>query len=283
VFTDKAAIVTGGASGIGRALGAELFGQGAHVVLADVDGEAAARAAAEIGAGVAAPAGSIVGAQVDVRESGTVRSLVDDVAARHGRLDLMFNNAGISMGGTTHEMGEAAWNRIIDINLRGVVNGVLAAYPRMVAQASGHIVNTASGAGLAAPAFLVAYATTKHAIVGLSTGLRPEAAHYGVRVSVLCPGAIDTPILDRGLPDDLPPEAQAFQFLTGREYLKKVGLRPMPVDRFARRALREVARNKAIIVVPGSAKALWYAHRLSPGLTERAARLTIRRILRARS
>lgn len=280
MFTGQTAIITGGASGIGRALGAELVAQGANVVLADVDGDAAKQTAAEIDASGTSAPGSIAWTQADVRDADAVQGVVDEVAARHGRLDLMFNNAGISMGGTTHEMGEAAWNRILDVNLRGVVNGVLAAYPLMIRQGSGHIVNTASGAGLAAPAFTVAYATTKHAIVGLSTGLRPEAAHYGVRVSVLCPGAIDTPILDRGLPSDLPPEAQEFQFMTGREHLKKVGLRPAPADRFARRALHGVARNKAIITV-GSAKALWYAHRISPALTERMARLTVRRILRA--
>ena len=101
------------------------------------------------------------------------------------------------MGGSTHELDSSHWDRIIDINIKGVVNGVLTAYPLMVAQGDGHIVNTASGAGLAPAVLTVAYTTTKHAVVGLSTALRPEAALHGVRVSVLCPGAVDTPILDK--------------------------------------------------------------------------------------
>ena len=172
----------------------------------------------------------------------------------------------------------AHWQRMIDVNVVGVVNGVRAAYPVMMAQGHGHIVNTASGAGLAPPVLVVAYAMTKHAVVGLSTSLRPEAAGFGVRVSVLCPGAVDTPILDKGPPADLPPRASVP--ITGREYMDLVGLTPMPAGRFARRALRGVARNKAIIVVPGSAKALWYLQRLSPGAIDRVGRSTARRISR---
>lgn len=100
----------------------------------------------------------------------------DDVVAGEGGLDLFFANAGISMGGVTHELTAAHWDRIIDVNLRGAVNAVLAAYPVMRARGSGHLVLTASGAGLAAPPFVVPYATTKHAVVGLGTGLWPEAA-----------------------------------------------------------------------------------------------------------
>src|SRR5207245_1645278 len=181
-----------------------LVASGARVVLADIDGGAAEAAAKELepsdGRG-----GSITGVALDVRDAAAVRSIVDATVERRGRLDFMFNNAGISMGGETHNLEAAHWDRIIDVNLKGVVNGVLAAYPVMLAQGSGHIVNTSSGAGLAPTVLTVAYAATKHAVVGLSTSLRPEAARRGVRVSVLCPGAVDTAILDRPPADDLPP------------------------------------------------------------------------------
>jgi NAD(P)-dependent dehydrogenase (short-subunit alcohol dehydrogenase family) len=243
-FGGKTALVTGGASGIGRALGAELFAIGAHVVLADIDGPAAERAAKQIGD--AGPGGWVVGAELDVRDREAVQALVENLAELHGGLDLVFNHAGISPGGPTREMPAATWDETIDVNLRGVVNGVTAAYPIMAAQGRGHIVNTASLAGLAPAVLAVAYSASKHAIVGLSTALRPEAALLGVRVSVLCPGAVS----------------------------------PMPVDRFARRALRQVRRNKAIIVIPGSARATWYLHRLSPRLSEAIGRRAVRQVTR---
>jgi len=275
----ESVIVTGGASGIGRSLGAELFRKGAHVVLADQDLAAATSTADTLRAEETVPGGSVVPAQLDVRDLAAVHVLVDDVVAAHGRLDYLFNNAGISMGGVSHEMDAAAWGRTIDVNLGGVVNGVLAAYPRMVDQGFGHIVNTASAAGLAPTVMALAYATTKHAVVGLSTTLRPEAALHGVRVSALCPGAVDTPILDQGHPDDLPPRPKS---LTGREYMALVGLKPMAPDVFAKRAMRGVRRNRAVIVVPGNVRAVWYLQRIAPGILERVGRRTARRIMDGR-
>ena len=259
------AIITGGASGIGRALGAELHQLGARVVLADIDGEAAERTATELGG--SGPGDRIVARRLDVTDAAAVRALTEEIAARDGHLDLLFNNAGISIGGPTDELTVAHWDRIIDVNLRGVVNGVAAAYPLMIEQGHGHIVNTASGAGLVAPPFVAAYAATKHAVVGLSTALRPEAALHGVRVSVLCPGSIETPILDRAPPADLPPGRS--RAVTPREYLAVVHQKPVAAQDFARGALRGVERNRGIIVVPASAKSLWYLHRLSPALTLR--------------
>lgn len=273
------AIVTGGASGIGRALGAELFRAGAHVVLVDQDLRTATAAVAALLSERTEAGGSVVAAEVDVRDVGAVQALVDGAMVTHGRLDFLFNNAGISMGGPSHEMDAAAWKRTIDVNLGGVVNGVLAAYPRMVDQGFGHIVNTASAAGLAPTVMALAYGTTKHAVVGLSTTLRPEAAVHGVRVSALCPGAVDTPILDQGHPDDLPPRPPS---LTGREYMALVGLKPMPPDAFVRRAMRGVRRNRAVVVVPGSVRAVWYLQRFAPRLLELVGRRTARRILDGR-
>lgn len=268
-FEGRTAIVTGGGSGIGAALGARLVAHGAHVVLADVDGDAATATAARV-AGDCRPGGSVVARHVDVRDRAAVSGLVDEVVERAGALDYLFNNAGISMGGPTHELTGDHWDLTIEVNVRGVVNGILAAYPRMVAQGHGHIVNTASGAGLAAPPLVVPYAMTKHAVVGLTAGLRPEAALHGVRVSVLCPGAVETPLLDRLPPGDLPPTASAP--VTARRYLERMRQRPMAADRFADAALRAISRNRAVVVLPRSARVLWYAQRLSPALVGRVTR-----------
>ena len=116
----------------------------------------------------------------------------------------MFNNAGISIGGETEELTLDHWNSIIDVNIRGVVHGVHAAYPLMVRQGSGHIVNTASMGGLMAAGLLTSYVMTKHAVVGLSLALRSEAAAHGVGVTAVCPSAVDTPILDKGAVGPVP-------------------------------------------------------------------------------
>ena len=253
-FDGATALVTGGASGIGRALGAALERAGARVVLADVEpGDGACR-------------------RLDVRDADAFQSLVDEV----GPVDLLISCAGISLGGATHEMSAAHWDRLIDVNIRGVVNGVRAVYPSMVARHRGQIVNVASGAGLVAPPFVAGYAMTKHAVVGLSTALRAEAALHGVRVNVLCPGAVDTPILDR-LPDgDLPPTESAP--VTARSYLAVVRQKPVDVDRFARLALKAIERDRGVIVVPAAARSLWYLHRVSPRLTGAITKVLARRV-----
>jgi NAD(P)-dependent dehydrogenase (short-subunit alcohol dehydrogenase family) len=274
-YEGRVAVVTGGGSGIGRALGSALAGRGAVVVLADIDGPAAERAASAIRS---AADGPVSARPLDVRDTEAFERLIDETVERHGRIDLLCNNAGVSLGGPTHELTAAHWDLVIDVNLRGVVNGILAAYPRMVAQGCGQIVNTASGAGLVAPPFVTPYATTKHAVVGLSTGLRPEAALHGVRVSVLCPGAVETPILDRAPPEGLPPTRSAP--VTARQYLAVVGQRPMAAEVFAERALDQISRDKAIVTVPRAAASLWYLHRLSPALVDRLNRSVARRVER---
>jgi NAD(P)-dependent dehydrogenase (short-subunit alcohol dehydrogenase family) len=268
------ALVTGGGSGIGLALGRELAANGERVVLADLDGDAASQAADQL----SRAGGHVVGRALDVTDLAAFSALADEMVADHGRLDLLFNNAGVSLGGPTHELTAAHWDRIIDVNIRGVVNGILAVYPGMVERRHGCIVNTASGAGLVAPPFVAAYATTKHAVVGLSTALRPEAALHGVQVNVLCPGAVETPILDQGQDPGLP--SLPSRTVTAREYLALVRQKPMPASDFARRALEGVARNKAVIVVPRSTRALWYLHRLSPAVTEMVTRRLARKVER---
>jgi NAD(P)-dependent dehydrogenase (short-subunit alcohol dehydrogenase family) len=272
-FRGRAAIVTGGASGIGLALAEQLVAAGAHVVLADVAddvAEQAQRIASASGAG-----GTATGRHLDVRDRDAFAALVNDVAAAHDGLDLLVNNAGIAMGGFTEQLTGADWDLTIDVNLGGVVNGVLAAYPLMAQQGHGHIVNTASGAGLVGLPFVVAYSATKHAVVGLSTALRPEAALRGVRVSVVCPGAVETRILD-----DNPTIAARSHGLTPRQYLDVAHQKPIPADRFARLALRSIAANRPIIVVPPSARTLWFVNRVSTRLTQRATGLLASRVLR---
>ena len=185
---------------------------------------------------------------LDVRDRAGFAVLVADVLAEHGRLDLLFNNAGIGPGGRTHELEPAVWDAVLDINLGGVVNGVLAAWPVFVRQRSGHLVNTASAAGLVPPPMVAAYATSKGGVVALSQSLRAEGASLGVRVSALCPGAVDTPILDEAGTGGTPPPSGPT--LTGRQFMGLVGMKPIPPDRLAAIALEGVARTDSTATPP---------------------------------
>jgi NAD(P)-dependent dehydrogenase (short-subunit alcohol dehydrogenase family) len=255
-FTGKHAIVTGAGSGIGAALCRALVTAGADVVATDVDGAAAARTAESLhGPGTASSA------TLDVTDAAAVAAAVDAVVARTGRLDLMFNNAGIAWGGDTELLTLAQWNAIIDVNIRGVVHGVAAAYPVMLRQGRGHIVNTASMGGLTAAGQITSYVMTKHAVVGLSLALRSEAVSRGVGVLALCPGAVETPILDKG----------AIGGFVGRDYyLRGQGTKTAySPDRLARDTLKAIERNKALLVAPKSSHASWLFARLAPGLLQR--------------
>jgi NAD(P)-dependent dehydrogenase (short-subunit alcohol dehydrogenase family) len=252
-FTGKQAIVTGAGSGIGAALCRALVAAGADVVCTDVDGDAADRAAAALGARARS-------ACLDVTDAAAVQAAVDEVADRAGRLDLMFNNAGICWGGDTELLTLDQWNAIIDVNIRGVVHGVAAAYPLMLRQGHGHIINTASMAGLTAAGQITSYVTTKHAVVGLSLALRSEAVPRGVGITVVCPAAVETPILDKG----------AIGGFVGRDYfLQAQGGKPYDADRLARDVLRAVEKNRAILVKPRVAHGQWLFARLAPTLMNR--------------
>ncbi len=256
----KVAIITGGASGIGKAIAEELGRRGTEVVLADRQLELAEGVAESI----RKSGGEAHARELDVRSFEAFEALAEETKKRAGRIDYLFNNAGIAVGGEMASYALEDWDDVIDVNLRGVTNGVQAVYARMIEQGSGHIVNTASMAGLiSAPEG--SYSATKHAVVGLSLGLRVEAQRYGVRVSVLCPGAIRTPILTGGKFGRIK-IAGATDEKVMRAWERT---RPMDPSEFARRTLKAVDRNEAIIVLPGWWKALWYLERFSPDLALR--------------
>ncbi len=255
-FDAKVAIVTGGASGIGRALGEALARGHAQVILADID-EPGVQQAAEA---IRSEGGSAKGVTLDVTDAPAVTALVESVAKQHGRLDLMFNNAGIAILGDTLDFPLEDWNRLIDINIRGVVHGTVAAYKLMAAQGSGHIVNTASVAGLIpAPGFAV-YSMTKHAVVGLSKSMRLEAEAYGVRITAVCPGLIDTPLKER---------SEMRGDVNKEEALERNPIKFYPAEDCARDILAGVAKNRALVVVTGHAKIAETLYRLAPELSMR--------------
>lgn len=254
-YSGGVALVTGGASGIGAAVGRALVGKGARVVLADRQLELAQKVAGELGASARA-------VELDVRDAKAFDAVVADVVRREGRIDYFFNNAGIGIGGFFEDQSIEDWRYIVDVNLMGVVYGAHAVYKVMLEQGFGHIVNTASMAGLIPTPGLSSYAATKHAVVGLTRALRVEAARRGVRVSAFCPGVIRTAILDDG---------GVFGRFSGagvapptESELERV--RPMDVDAFAAAALKRVAANDEIIVLPWGWRLFRWLDRHLPGL-----------------
>lgn len=256
IYKEATVVITGGASGIGRAMAKEVAKRGGYVILADLQLELAQ----EVAEAIRQAGGKADAAQLDVTDFAAVERLLQETHARTGRLDYMFNNAGIAVisNASLHRIED--WNRTIAVNLQGVVNGVQAAYQIMLKQGFGHIINTASFAGVVPAPNLVAYAATKHAVVGLSKSLRIEAAPLGVRVSVLCPGFIRTPILEGGKYGKLV-EMDRKQMDQMWRWVK-----PMSPQVFAVKAIDAIAKNKPIIVLPGWYKLLWWFDRISPTL-----------------
>ena len=268
----RTVIITGGSSGIGKALGAALVARGDDVVLAARTEADVRRAAGELSA---LGPGQARGAVLDVRNAGEVADLVNDVYRSHGRLDLMINNAGINVIGFAHELVPDCWERIYDTNVRGVLHGTAAAYPIMIRQGHGQIANTASLAGLVPAPLQGPYTMTKHAVVGLTMSLRVEAQAHGVRVNLICPGVIETPLLDKGGPAGLPPTPHVFADARGL-MRHATHSAPYPAVRLAREVLRDLDEDRAIIVRPSSARWLWRLYRLSPRIAEAYGRSYVR-------
>jgi NAD(P)-dependent dehydrogenase (short-subunit alcohol dehydrogenase family) len=250
-FKDKIVIVTGSASGIGRAVSEQLAQSGAKLIMADMN-ESLLHETVQALTRSGASAKAVV---LDVRDFNAVKKMVDDTFAAHGRLDYLFNNAGISIMGEARFFEYDDWKKLIDINLYGVINGVHAAYPLMVKQGFGHIVNTASLAGIIPTPGQISYVASKYAIVGLSNSLRIEGEDLGVKVSVVCPGLIDTPIAENNKLIRL-----------NRDKMRGLVPKMMPASECARVILRGVEKNQATILVTGLTKFSWILQRLSPAL-----------------
>jgi NAD(P)-dependent dehydrogenase (short-subunit alcohol dehydrogenase family) len=253
-FEGKVAIVTGGASGIGRSICAYLGRHDARVVVADrhlADAE-------ETAASIAAEGGRAEAACVDVTDADRLASLIGKTARERGRIDLLFNNAGIGLNGEFRDVTLAQWKQIVDVNLWGVVYGCHHAYPIMVEQGCGQIVNTASLAGLIPGGLTSPYSATKYGVVGFTLTLRSEARQYGIKVNALCPGYMRTNI------QRTTETVTAYMNSDENEQMNARMHFPTPEDCIDA-IMRGVRRDRAIIVSPRSHKVFWLLHRAVPG------------------
>jgi len=196
-FQGKVAVITGGASGLGRAMADRFAHLGMSIVLADVEPNALARAEAEMKAAGA----KVIGVRTDVSKAAEVESLAREALAAFGAVHLVANNAGVAEGGNVWDNTVADWEWVLGVNVWGVIHGVRVFTPIMLAQGSeGHIINTASVAGLISPPGMGIYCVSKHAVVTLSECLHHDLAQKTdkVRCSVLCPAYVPTGIADSG-------------------------------------------------------------------------------------
>ena len=196
----KVAVVTGAASGIGLAMSRTFVEEGMSVVLADIEADALDQVAATF------PEGTVHPFRCDVSDAEQVEALRDAALERFGAVHVVCNNAGVAGGGITWEQKAEDWDWVLGVNLRGVINGITTFTPLLIEQGEGHIVNTASMAGLTSPPFMAVYNVAKHGVVALTESLHGDLAVVGaagVGTSVLCPGWVRTRIHEaaRNRPD----------------------------------------------------------------------------------
>ncbi|MEZ4703402.1 MAG: SDR family oxidoreductase [Rhodothermales bacterium] len=261
LFKHTTALVIGGGAGLGRALCQELAHHKATVVVADIDLGAAEETVRQI----EEKKGNARAVMLDVTDKRAVEDLVESVASEFGRLDYLFNNAGITICGETDDLDIADWHRVFDVNFWGTVYAATAAFKVMQRQKSGYIVNTASVAGLTGAPFLAPFASSKSAIVGFTLSLREEAATYGIKVSTVCPGYLQREIYEHAEYRGVRPE----------DVLKKIPFASMKPKKAAEAVIDGLTKNLPMIVFPLHARIISWLGRLNPSLVTPLKRKTL--------
>lgn len=216
---DKVSLITGGGKGIGQATAMAFAQEGAVVEIADVDGDAMAATVSDI----VAAGGRALATHVDVTDEFSVTRWVEQVMARHRRIDVLFNNAGISAVGELHEVGRELWERVWNVNVTGVFLVSKAVVPHMMAAQSGSIINMSSCIAEIGLAKRVAYAATKGAVLSMTKSMQVDYAPYRIRVNALLPGTILTPFVENYLRRDYADPEAAIQQLKMRQLSGELG------------------------------------------------------------
>ena len=217
ILKDRVAIVTGAGSGIGRASAAIIAREGAHVVVADRNADAAQSTVADI----EAAGGSAEALVLDVTDDAALSDGLSSVLARHGRIDILHNHAGAQVEGDLETVSIEGFDRSWDLNVRAHFMAARLVMPAMKAAGRGAIVNTSSSSGILYDREMIAYTTSKHAVIAMTRQMAGDYAKFGVRVNALCPGWVDTPFND-----------PFIRQMGGREELEAYIRRKVPLGRF---------------------------------------------------
>jgi len=265
---DKAILITGAASGIGRATAIAFARKGANpVILVDINPQGLSETASELGRIGSNP----VPYTIDVTDFEEINAMVNEVIERFGRIDVLVNVAGVSLICPVEKLELADWERVLNVDLWGVINTITAIYPQMIERRTGHIVNIASTDGLFTPGLYYSgpYCAAKSAVVGLSENLLYEAMFHGIAVTCVCPGAVDTPILHstpvKGLPPEIIEEANRLY-----DPFKEA-----PEDT-ASAIVKAVEKEKFLLITTPLMKTAYFARRHFPWLWFMAMKATSR-------
>lgn len=253
-FKDKVVVITGAASGIGKSTAKAFAREGADLVIADNNPQTLEQAAKEI----QATGARVLAKQLDVSDKKQIESFADIVINERGHVDILVNNAGVGVGGPLLDTSIEDYEWIFSINYWGVLYGLKYFLPHMAARKYGHVVNIASGAGLCSIPAMSAYCSTKFAVVGLSETLRSEMRRFGIGVSTICPGIINTNIVAQSrmhLQDNIKASHKTLV-----NFYSRFG---WPPERVAKAILSAVRRNRSIVPVGPEAWAQWFTKRIS--------------------
>jgi len=261
----KNAVITGSASGIGRATALELAREGMDIVIADINEARMEEAAGQVRSqGVKA-----VVKKTDVSKKEQVKALIDFAIEEFGGIDIMMNNAGVGMGGEMRDLSlEEDWEWIMGINLWGPIYGCHYVLPHMIQRGSGHIVNVASAAGFFSFPAMVPYCTTKFGVVGMTEVLRSEVARLGIGVSCVCPSFVKTSLAETS-------RTRGFKEMDMGKIFKYWGQMP---EKTAKLIVKGIKKNKRLLLPTIDAKAMYFMKRFFPRLCAGISLLTARSI-----
>lgn len=263
-FLDKQVLITGAGSGIGQATALALAQQGATLWLADINAKGL-----DITQALIEPLGiKSTKMLCDVADGNSVKAMAEQVHSQIDALDILINNAGIGCGGRFLDASLETWHKAIDINLMGVVHGCHYFLPEMVRRnQGGHVVNMASIAAYMASPDMPIYTASKYAVLGLSEALAADMAQYNIGVTAVCPGVINTAIIDNSIMEGKLQQSQTHTQIA--DFYRKRNYSP---EQVARAILQGIKKNKAVLPVSPESWLMYYSKRLFPKLVMYLAR-----------